>query len=142
MDTMEYKGYRGTVRYSAEDRLLHGRILGIADMVSFEGAGVGELEKAFREAVDDYLALCAKLGREPDREYSGRIPLRIDAELHRCVAIAADSAAKSVNAWIADTLEAAMSHAPSDAAGIRKTARRKGQKGQKRARSSLRKATG
>jgi predicted HicB family RNase H-like nuclease len=80
---MEYKGYRGAVRYSAEDRLLHGRILGIEDVVNFEGADVEKLEKAFHEAVDDYLELCESLGRDPDREYSGRIPLRIDAALHR-----------------------------------------------------------
>ena len=107
MDAMEYKGYRGAVHYSAEDRILHGRILGIEDVVNFEGADVDELEEAFHEAVDDYLALCEKLGRAPDREYSGRIPLRIDRALHRRVAIAADSEAKSVNSWIADALEAA-----------------------------------
>jgi predicted HicB family RNase H-like nuclease len=111
MDAMEYRGYRGAVRYSAEDRLLHGRILGIDDVVNFEGADVEELEKAFHEAVDDYLALCEKLGRAPDRKYSGRIPLRIDSALHRRVAIAADSEAKSVNSWIADALEVATNHA-------------------------------
>jgi len=120
MDTMEYKGYRGAVRYSAEDRILHGRILGIEDVVNFEGADVEELEKAFHEAVDDYLALCEKLGRDPDREYSGRIPLRIDATLHRRVAIAADSAAKSVNSWIAETLEAATKRRRSDARNRKK----------------------
>ena len=123
MDTMEYKGYRGAVRYSAEDRHLHGRILGIEDVVNFEGADVEELEKAFHEAVDDYLALCEKLGRDPDREYSGRIPLRIDAVLHRRVAIAADSVAKSVNAWITDTLEAATQRRQSDTARTRKKRR-------------------
>jgi predicted HicB family RNase H-like nuclease len=123
MDTMEYKGYRGAVRYSADDRVLHGRILGIEDVVSFEGAEVEELEKAFHEAVDDYLALCEKLGRDPDREYSGRIPLRIDAALHRRVAIAADSAAKSVNSWIADTLEAATKRGRSGARASRKKSR-------------------
>src|SRR2546425_89348 len=107
MDTMEYKGYRGSVRYSAEDRVLHGRILGTYDGVNFEGADVDELERAFHEAVDDYLALCQKLGRAPEREYSGKIPLRIEADLHRRVAIAAKSEAKSVNGWIADTLAAA-----------------------------------
>ena len=107
MDAMEYKGYRGVVRYSAEDHVLHGRILGIDDVVNFEGADVEELERAFHEAVDDYLALCEKLGRTPDREYSGRIPLRIDSALHRRVAIAADSEAKSVNSWIADALDVA-----------------------------------
>jgi predicted HicB family RNase H-like nuclease len=120
MDTLEYKGYRGAVRYSAEDRVLHGRILGIEDVVNFEGAEVEELELAFREAVDDYLALCEKLGRDPDREYSGRIPLRIDTTLHRRVAIAADSAAKSVNSWIAETLEAATKPRRPDAARRRK----------------------
>ena len=123
MDTMEYKGYRGAVRYSAEDRVLHGRILGIEDVVNFEGAEVEELEKAFHEAVDDYLALCEKLGRAPDREYSGRIPLRIDAALHRRVAIAADSEAKSVNSWIADALEAATKPRGSDAARSQKKRR-------------------
>ncbi len=123
MDTMEYKGYRGAVSYSAEDRILHGRILGIDDVVNFEGADVEELEKAFHEAVDDYLALCEKLGRAPDREYSGRIPLRIDAALHRRVAVAADSEAKSVNSWIADALEAATTPRRPAAATTRKKRR-------------------
>ncbi|MDJ0866257.1 MAG: type II toxin-antitoxin system HicB family antitoxin [Myxococcota bacterium] len=116
MDTMEYKGYRGAVRYSADDHVLHGRILGIADVVNFEGGDVDELEQAFHEAVDDYLALCERLERAPDREYSGRIPLRIDAALHRRVAVAADSEAKSVNAWIAETLEVATQPRRPDAA--------------------------
>jgi predicted HicB family RNase H-like nuclease len=123
MDAMEYKGYRGVVRYSAEDRVLHGRILGIDDVVNFEGADVEELEKAFHEAVDDYLALCEKLGRAPDREYSGRIPLRIDNALHRRVAIAADSEAKSVNSWIADALEVATAPCRSRLATHRKKRR-------------------
>jgi predicted HicB family RNase H-like nuclease len=123
MDAMEYKGYRGAVRYSAEDRILHGRILGIDDVVNFEGADVEGLEKAFHEAVDDYLALCEKLGRAPDREYSGRIPLRIDSTLHRRVAIAADSEAKSVNSWIADALEFATRPRRSDPATRRKKRR-------------------
>ena len=123
MDAMEYKGYRGAVRYSAEDRLFHGRILGIEDVVGFEGNDVEKLEKAFREAVDDYLALCEKLGRAPDREYSGRIPLRIDGALHRSVAIAADAEAKSVNSWIADALAAATTLRPSEVATRRKKRR-------------------
>jgi predicted HicB family RNase H-like nuclease len=107
MDTMEYKGYRGLVRYSAEDRVFFGEILGIDDLVNFEGANVDELEQAFHEAVDDYLALCAKLGRVPDRAYSGKIPLRVESALHRRIAIAADSAEKSLNSWITEALEAA-----------------------------------
>jgi predicted HicB family RNase H-like nuclease len=61
MGAIEYRGYRGAVRYSAEDRLMHGRILGMDDVVNFEGADVDELEQAFHEAVDDYLARRGKL---------------------------------------------------------------------------------
>jgi len=109
MDAMEYKGFRGAVGFAAADRVLHGRILGIDDVVNFEGANVDELESAFREAVDDYIATCEKLGRKPARSYSGRIPLRIDPTLHRRVAIAADADGKSVNSWIADALASATS---------------------------------
>ena len=105
MDTLKHKGYRGSVHFSSEDRVLHGRILGISDMVNFEGRDVDELESAFQECVDDYLAMCEKLGRNPDREYSGRIPLRIDEELHKKVAIEAERAETSVNSWIASALE-------------------------------------
>jgi predicted HicB family RNase H-like nuclease len=40
---------------------MHGRILGMDDVVNFEGVDVDELEQAFHEAVDDYLALRGKL---------------------------------------------------------------------------------
>ena len=45
--TIEYKGYDGSVLYSAEDRLLHGRILGIRDMVLYDGSSIREIEKNF-----------------------------------------------------------------------------------------------
>jgi predicted HicB family RNase H-like nuclease len=129
MDVLEYKGFRGAVRFSVEDRVLHGRILAIDDVATFEGANVDDLESAFRQAVDDYIATCEKLGRKPARSYSGRIPLRIDPTLHRRVAIAADTDAKSVNRWIADALASATSDLddsddkPSKSAPPRKNAR-------------------
>jgi predicted HicB family RNase H-like nuclease len=109
MDTLDYNGYRGSVHFSADDRVFYGEILGIDDLVSFEGGAVEELERAFREAVDDYLALCKKIGKKPERAYSGNIPLRIADSLHRRVAIAADSEGKSLNGWIADALDAVTS---------------------------------
>jgi len=105
MDTIEHNGYRGSVRFESDDRVFHGRILGINDVITFEGETVDELEVAFREAVEDYIATCAELGKPPERAYSGKIPLRIDPELHRIVARAADCAGSSVNAWIASVLE-------------------------------------
>ena len=43
------------IEFSAEDKCLHGKIDGIADLVTFEADNVHEIEKEFRSAVDDYL---------------------------------------------------------------------------------------
>ena len=51
-DTLHHNRYDGSVLYSAEDNCLHGRLLGIRDMVSYGGANLRELQKNFRDAVD------------------------------------------------------------------------------------------
>ena len=67
MSTMlEYKGYLGSVEFSAEDEVLHGRLKFIRDLVSYEGKDAKGIRAAFREAVDDYLALCEAEGRKAD----------------------------------------------------------------------------
>jgi predicted HicB family RNase H-like nuclease len=65
--TLQYKGYDGSVEYSAEDRVLHGSLLGIRDGVVYEGSDVDSLESNFRAAVDEYLVFCAEAGKTPDR---------------------------------------------------------------------------
>ena len=50
-----YKGFRGSVRYRAEDRVLHGKVLEIAELASYEATDVAALERHFRAAVEDYL---------------------------------------------------------------------------------------
>jgi predicted HicB family RNase H-like nuclease len=62
MNTMLYKGYHARIEFDDEDRIFVGHLAGIRDIVGFHGSSVAELETAFREAVDDYLAHCAKLG--------------------------------------------------------------------------------
>jgi predicted HicB family RNase H-like nuclease len=54
-DILQYKDYLASVHFSSEDDVFYGKILGINDLVSFEGASVKELKKAFHEAVEDYL---------------------------------------------------------------------------------------
>ena len=56
--TLEYKGYLGTVEFSAEDNCLFGKIIGINDLISYEAQEVSELKEVFEEAVNDYLFTC------------------------------------------------------------------------------------
>jgi predicted HicB family RNase H-like nuclease len=102
--SMTYKGYTGSVDYSAPDRVFHGRLIGITDVITFEGASVEELENDFVAAVDDYLDSCAEDGVEPQRPYSGRFVLRLPPELHGQVTAAGRRSRTSMNAWIVEAI--------------------------------------
>ena len=80
---MEYKGYYGSVKYSDEDGLFHGRVEFIRALVSFEGSNVRSLKSSFKEAVEDYLELCSEKAIEPEKAFKGSFNVRPGAELHR-----------------------------------------------------------
>jgi predicted HicB family RNase H-like nuclease len=101
---MKYLGYAARIEYSDDDRLFIGHIAGIRDVIGFHGESVSELRGAFEEAVDDYLATCAKLGREPQRPFSGKLSLRLDPQLHAQVAIKAELSNQSINQWVVERL--------------------------------------
>ena len=65
---LEYRGYVGVVE--ADDGAFVGRVAGLRDVVTFEGATYAEVEAAFRASVDDYLAFCAEREEPPDRRLS------------------------------------------------------------------------
>ena len=104
---MNYKGYRAAVAYDDEAGIFHGEVIGTRDVITFEGTSVEQLREEFRFSIDDYLAVCAERGRQPDRPFSGNIPLRIAPEVHRAASAAAKAAGKSLNAWLAETVEQA-----------------------------------
>lgn len=106
-DVLTYKGYSARVEFDAADRLFFGRLAGIADGVGFHADNVTGLEAAFREAVDDYLETCARVGKSPERPYSGKVMLRIDPSLHAKVAVAAQLAGKSINQFGEEALRRA-----------------------------------
>ena len=107
MNTMSYNGYSARVEFDAEDRLFVGHIAGIRDIVGFHGKSVAELEAAFHEAVDDYLAACKKLEQSPDKPYSGRVTLRLPPKVHPRASAAAQVQGVSFNQWAAQVLDSA-----------------------------------
>lgn len=82
-NTIEYKGYTGTVEFSEEDALFYGKVMGIRALISYEGTSAVELLDDFHGAVDDYLAMCEEMGKEPERAYKGTFNVRVDPALHR-----------------------------------------------------------
>jgi predicted HicB family RNase H-like nuclease len=105
---MEYKGYIGKVEIDEDAGLLHGEVINIRDVVTFQGRTVEELQQALRESVDDYLAFCAQRGENPEKPFSGKFVLRLPAELHRKAFIKAKLSEKSLNNWVTEVLETAV----------------------------------
>jgi predicted HicB family RNase H-like nuclease len=104
MATMEYKGYIGHVEFDDDAGLFHGEVINTRDVITFQGASVAELRKALRGSINDYLAFCAARGEDPDKTFSGKFLVRIDARLHRDIVVAAAREQKSVNTFVADAL--------------------------------------
>ncbi len=105
MSTMlEYKGYLGSVEYSDEDEVLHGRLEFIRDLVTFEGQDAKGIKAAFHEAVDDYLELCEAEGRKPDVPLEGSFNVRPGRELHRRAMLYAKRRGINLNTVVSDAL--------------------------------------
>ena len=85
MNTMSYKGYSAFVQFDDEDGIFFGRLAGIRDGVGFHADNVPDLRAAFREAVDDYIEVCAKIGKTPQKPYSGQLMVRVDPEVHASI---------------------------------------------------------
>lgn len=102
---IEYKGYYSKVDYSVEDRVLHGKIEGIADLVNFECENAEDVEREFREAVDDYLIFCEEVGKQPDKPYRGVFNIRLTPELHRQAAMRAADEGVTLNQFISTAVE-------------------------------------
>lgn len=115
MNIMTYKGYSARVEFDAEDEIFFGRIAGIRDSISFHAETVADLKAAFREAVDDYVDTCAKVGKSPEKPYSGNLMLRIDPAVHAQAAIAAELSGKSLNQWGEEVLSEAAARRPGKA---------------------------
>lgn len=101
---MKYKGYIGEVAYDADAKLFHGEVIGLKDMITFQGTSVKELEKAFKDSVDDYLAWCKQRGEEPEKSFSGKLHIRMNPELHARLAQEAVRHGVSLNVLINEKL--------------------------------------
>ncbi|MFA6915663.1 MAG: type II toxin-antitoxin system HicB family antitoxin [Parachlamydiales bacterium] len=101
---MKYKGYIGHVEYDDEAKIFHGEVIGLRDIITFQGTSVEELELAFKDSIDDYLAWCKERGEKPEKTFSGTFNLRISPELHAKLAFQARTKGLSLNSYVIEKL--------------------------------------
>lgn len=108
-NVIEYKDYFTKVEYSIEDKVLHGKIEGIRDLVNFECESASEVEDAFKECVDDYLAFCNDNGVEPEKPFKGVFNVRLTPAKHKACAIASANQGISLNQFVATAIDEKLS---------------------------------
>lgn len=101
---MTYKGYEAVAEFDEDAGIFSGEVINTRDVITFQGASVKELTKAFKDSVDDYLEFCAKRKEAPEKPFSGTLSLRLPPEVHRRIALEAKRQSKSINSYILERL--------------------------------------
>ncbi|WP_119268881.1 type II toxin-antitoxin system HicB family antitoxin [Taklimakanibacter deserti] len=109
---MTYKRYQARVAYDGEDECFIGHLAGIKEVVGFHATSVRALKSAFRDAVDDYIETCKKVGKPPEKPFSGKVMFRIAPQVHADAVLAAQLAGKSLNQWAEEVLRQAAKGSP------------------------------
>lgn len=76
MEIISHKEYQGTAELDMSRGICRGKILFIDDLVTYEGESPRDLQRELAAAVDDYVATCAMLGKEPQRPCRGSFSVR------------------------------------------------------------------
>mgnify|MGYP001583607314 CR=1 FL=1 len=104
-NVIQYKGYSGSVEFSADDDIFFGKIIGIRDIVTFEADSVTKLKKAFKEAVEDYIETCKHFDKNPDKDFKGSFNVRVQPSIHRLAVIKSAALKISLNQFVERALK-------------------------------------
>ena len=105
-DMMKYKGYKASIAYDEDDRIFVGEVFGVSDSLNFHGRSIEELETSFHACIDNYLSYCEKIGKEPQKEFSGSFNVRTGSEMHELASEYAVENGFSLNQVVMMALEA------------------------------------
>jgi predicted HicB family RNase H-like nuclease len=104
-NVLTYKGYIGSVNFSADDNVFFGKLEGINDLITFEGETVQELKDAFYYMVDEHIKDCEKENMPAEKSYKGSFNIRLTPELHRRAAISAKMHGTTLNTFVKESIE-------------------------------------
>jgi len=109
MNTMEIDGYRAVIAYDPEIEMFRGEFAGLNGGADFYAKDIESLKKEGAISLRIFFEACRERGIEPVKEYSGKFNVRLPSKLHGKVAGAAQAAGKSLNRWVVETLNQAVS---------------------------------
>jgi len=104
-NVLTYKGFIGSVQFSADDNVFFGKLEGVNDLVTFEGNTVQELKDAFHYIVDEHIKDCEAENIPAKKSYRGNFNVRITPELHRRAAVSAKMHGTTLNNFVKKAIE-------------------------------------
>ena len=103
-NVMEINGYKALITFDTESNLFRGEFIDLNGGADFYAADVKALQREGKISLKVFLDMCHEDGVEPRKSYSGKLMVRLPAELHARAALAAASHGKSLNAWLAEAV--------------------------------------
>ena len=103
-NVMDINGYKALIAFDPETNLFRGEYIDINGGADFYAADVKSLHREGAVSLKVFLDMCREDGVEPHKNYSGKLMVRLPAELHQRAAVSAASHGKSLNAWFADVV--------------------------------------
>ena len=107
MNVMEINGYKALIAFDPDANLFRGEFIDLNGGADFYAADVKSLRREGATSLKVFLEMCREDGVEPRKSYSGKLMVRLPAELHERAAVSAASKGKSLNAWLAEVVEQA-----------------------------------
>jgi predicted HicB family RNase H-like nuclease len=101
---MTYKDFMAKVVFDEEANIFHGEVINIRDVITFEGSSVDELQKSFKESIDDYLEFCLSRDEKPNSPLNGFLSINIPVSNQNLLRIAAKKSGKDFEDWVVDVL--------------------------------------
>lgn len=109
MDILKYKDYEGTAELDMARGMCRGKILFIDDLITYEAKAPTDLQREFELAVEDYIATCVTLKRDPQKPIKGLFNVRIPPALHKSALLRATLDNVSLNEIVVRSMDAYLS---------------------------------
>lgn len=103
-NVMDISGYKALIAFDPDTNLFRGEFLDLNGGADFYAADVASLHSEGETSLKVFLDMCHEDGVAPVKRYSGKLMVRLPAELHQRAAVSAASQGKSLNAWLADVV--------------------------------------
>ncbi len=109
MNTMIIDGQKATINYDEILDMFRGEFIGLNGGADFYAADISGLHAEGTKSLSVFLDMCNEDGVKPYKAFSGKFNVRIPPELHENIVVTARSKGESLNQFVAETLEHAIS---------------------------------